>query len=471
MSSKNVLLMIDTVIENTVDVNKLICIGDTINLQAKLYENGVAKNLTGESVTLIIKKSDGTLVENSLLTSGNNEINKILSDQVTTFPGKLEGQLTVTNQLGQRCSTNIFTMEVKNIVGTAKLPTSESDIQSLIDLTNLITQANNAIKIYGDSADAIAGTKDAIEALQAIQEYYNTNNHLLTQNIASAISVNGNLIDKTSEANTTITNLTNQNNKAKENIEALEKYGGIDDLVQEITDARGEYSTLNERLYNISTSIGNSPLYKVYDTADIINYYVDQSNGSDSTGDGTRSKPYATVEKAWEQIPYFYSNYFKIIIVGNYTGDIQLSKKESLLEKYLILTSDDKSLYSITSAIKVNFNSGNNYRFLNMNIMGKITCLRSNIEISRCSITNSSSDFSVYCSASNASIEYSDISNTYSSGVCIYATKNSYVDNYDVKLSGEKGIVSNNGSIVVNRYQVTNSCTTQTEITYGGQIV
>ena len=470
MSSKNVLLMIDTVIENTVDVNKLICIGDTINLQAKLYENGVAKNLTGESVTLIIKKSDGTLVENSLLTSGNNEINKILSDQVTTFPGKLEGQLTVTNQLGQRCSTNIFTMEVKNIVGTAKLPTSESDIQSLIDLTNLITQANNAINIYGDSADAIAGTKDAIEALQAIQEYYNTNNPLLTQNIASAISVNGNLIDKTSEANTTITNLTNQNNKAKENIEALEKYGGIDDLVQEITYARGKYTNLNERLENISTTIDGSLLFKDFNTTESINLYVDQSNGSDESGDGTQEKPYSSVERAWNEIPFYYKNSFKIIITGDYSSDISLSVKNSLNGKNIVISSD-KDLYTITGNIRANFNLLSTYEFNNIKLKGFISSNKSSLRVINCDINVESSNLSLYLKKSDVYIQDTTISNNTNGSSCVHALDDTFVEIWSANLNGILGIKSSTCSSVVCRTGLVNNCITRTSTDTGGQII
>ena len=77
---KHLTIIIDTLIPNKVTLNKAIFLGDSLNADIRVFENGLAKNLTGENITLIIKKADGTVVENSLLSSNTNQILKTLSN-------------------------------------------------------------------------------------------------------------------------------------------------------------------------------------------------------------------------------------------------------------------------------------------------------------------------------------------------------------------------------------------------------
>ena len=56
---KHLTIIIDTLIPNKVTLNKAIFLGDSLNADIRVFENGLAKNLTGENITLIIKKADG----------------------------------------------------------------------------------------------------------------------------------------------------------------------------------------------------------------------------------------------------------------------------------------------------------------------------------------------------------------------------------------------------------------------------
>ena len=189
---KHLTIIIDTLIPNKVTLNKAIFLGDSLNADIRVFENGLAKNLTGENITLIIKKADGTVVENSLLSSNTNQILKTLSNQVTLFPGCATGQITITDSTGLRSTSNEFEFEVQNIVGSVNLPQSTNDIQSLIDLTNLITRANDSINLYNEIAQEIASTSQAAEFLQAIKNYYDTNKPILSSNVDAAILQNSN---------------------------------------------------------------------------------------------------------------------------------------------------------------------------------------------------------------------------------------------------------------------------------------
>ena len=352
---KHLTIIIDTLIPNKVTLNKAIFLGDSLNADIRVFENGLAKNLTGENITLIIKKADGTVVENSLLSSNTNQILKTLSNQVTLFPGCATGQITITDSTGLRSTSNEFEFEVQNIVGSVNLPQSTNDIQSLIDLTNLITRANDSINLYNEIAQEIASTSQAAEFLQAIKNYYDANNPILSSNVDAAILQNSNLESSIESANTCNSKLETENTKAETNLAALRGYGDVPSLFTKmdkftedddgnllyngqpiegvnnasdvnVTAPTGFAGTnVQELLNDIASKAFRFP------TTEVIKYiYVDYSNGSDDN-DGTENSPFKTLTKAWDSIPYILDGAYIIRMLSDYTfdGTVNLNSKLS----------------------------------------------------------------------------------------------------------------------------------------------
>ena len=128
-------------------------------------------------------------------------------------------------------------------------------------------------------------------------------------------------------------------------INQLEQNGGID---QETKD----------KIDNLINNGVSSNLYNPSD--DNVTIFVNQVDGNDITGDGSEEKPYATLEKAWNRIPYLVNTSYTIKIVGNYSinNTFKFTGKHIIHGKgEITLTSGDKENRSnITSnyAIYVN---------------------------------------------------------------------------------------------------------------------
>jgi len=217
---KTLYIPLDTTLDNVVECTKLIKRGDTLTLTIKLFTNGVLANLTGQSIDLILKKSDNTLIESTITTVSNGVITATLSQQATLVQGVVSGEIQVYTT-GTLTSTNTFTFEVSSSLADNVLEISQNDIQVLADLRNLIASGQTDIIQYENSVLAIGNTVSAIEALANIKSYIDTN-LLALQNANATSTVNiPALKTENDKAPTLTTNLATQNTSATSNISAL----------------------------------------------------------------------------------------------------------------------------------------------------------------------------------------------------------------------------------------------------------
>lgn len=374
---KTILIPIDTTINNPVIVDKLIKIGDTLSLTIKIYENGVSKDLSNETVDITLKKSDGKIIETGAVTTLNNVLNVNLGVQASNVSGEVTGEIAIGNSNNEQLTTNSFTFTVSNAVAEVIVPTSADDIQTLIDLVNTISNANLTLENYRQKIDLIAGTDDTLEALINIKAYIDNNLEELESKNAVATVNNNNLQESISTANDTKDELDSANTQAEKNIEAMKQFGDVTELSQTVQanktkldkfteDENGDLLYNGEKISADSTAdaVTTTPISgltgdnsNVQNCLEVISnrvnnikyvtgdktYYVDGTNGSDDNDGLTTTTAFKTIEKAWNTIPVLFENNYTIKLIGTFSNDIILGGKIPLGDYCIEIKSNNTS--------------------------------------------------------------------------------------------------------------------------------
>jgi len=263
---------IDTLIDNTVECPKLVKRGDTLTLQIKVFSNGSLADLTGQSIDLILKKSDGTLIEKVVDTSNvvNGVITATLSQQSTLVQGLVSGEIQIytSNTLS---STNTFTFNVDASLADDVLEVSQNDIQVLADLRNLINDGEVTIEQYKESVLAIGNSIEAVQALANIKLYIDTNLPMLENENAEAVVNISKLKTENDKAPTLTTNLKAQNDSATSNIsilttknaDAVTNKANLDSSISTAGTTKTLLDTANTTKTALNTSITNASTSKI----------------------------------------------------------------------------------------------------------------------------------------------------------------------------------------------------------------
>lgn len=272
---KTLYIPIDTSIKNTVECTKLVKRGDTLLLIIKVFENAALTNLTGQSVDVILKKSDGTLIEKTVDVAdiSNGTISVRPGQQSSLVEGIVSGEVQIYTD-STLSSTNTFTYKVDASLADDVLEISQNDIQVLSDLRNLINTGEVTIAKYKDNILAIANSIEAIEALVNIKSYIDTNlvdlenaNALAVVNIANENIQNDeatqNIIDLTAINNTanTLNGELESNilsgNTLNTDLESNILSGGVlnDDLEANILTSQNKINSLDTENINATNKI------------------------------------------------------------------------------------------------------------------------------------------------------------------------------------------------------------------------
>lgn len=246
---KTIYIPIDTTIKNIVECNKLIKRGDILTLQLKIFNNGILVDLTGQTIDLILRKADGTNIEKTIKTVVNGTITAKLDVQATNVHGIVSGEIQIYDTNGQ-ISTNTFTFVVDESIADDVLIKSQDDIETLAELKSTIAEGNTAIQKYKENIIAIAGTAEAVEALNGTKNYIDNNLDVLQSENAKA-NINILALKKENDRAPTLTsNLKAQNDSATSNISGLttkntEAIANKKDIDNSITAAKATKSGLD----------------------------------------------------------------------------------------------------------------------------------------------------------------------------------------------------------------------------------
>lgn len=234
--------------------------GDSLNLILTIYDNSVQANLTGYTVRLKAMKSDDIpLIQEHTGVAINNNIVTIAADeQLTTTSGKTLIELQFINKTtGQKKATfnlalmvNPSTLEVDGTISTTTY--------------TLLQELENKLDQAGDFFENI---DEAIELNSSLE----TQNTQATSNIADLTTQNNNATQNISNLETqnnnaepNISSLTSLNIQAISNIAAMEGFGDVTQLAQdvnavktEVENARNGETSLDGRLNKFDTSLSD----------------------------------------------------------------------------------------------------------------------------------------------------------------------------------------------------------------------
>lgn len=103
---------------------------------------------------------------------------------------------------------------------------------------------------------------------------------------------------------------------------------------------------------DISGGSGDKNVYDENETGKT--FYVNYTSGSDDNDGISTTTAFKTIEKAWSEIPILFTKTYTIKFIGNYSSEINLSKKIGIdSTSSITITSNNTSSLSI---IKANFN-------------------------------------------------------------------------------------------------------------------
>lgn len=225
---------IDTSIKKTVECQKLVKKGETLEFIIRIFTNGALADLTGESADIILIKSDGTRIERTIdkTNIANGTITVNLGRQPSLVAGYVTGEVQIYKD-GSLDITNNFTYKVDESLADGIVEISEDDIEVLADLRNLIDKGKITIEKYEELVLAIGNSIEAIEALVNIKSY-------LELRLPALESANA-------QAVVNIESLKTGNNKADSNIVTL---GELNDNAEKLKLILSTLTTENEKANN-----------------------------------------------------------------------------------------------------------------------------------------------------------------------------------------------------------------------------
>ena len=313
---KPILIKLDTVTNLSEALYSNIVYSDTLQIKFSLFENSVGLNLSGQTITLIIKKPNGHGIEKNITGITGNTFTINLDEQATCIYGDVEGELILTDSNGTSIS-NRFSYYVKKGLQDG-LINSTDDVQTLVSLRQLIADAQNTLDKYKDTIFEIAGTTDALQALINIREYIDTHLEELTKQNADAVinisklesSINNadessknaleaaelcdnkkaNLNQKINLATTKITdieNSINNANEAKENL--LEVKNATEQLVEEIKPISDKVAQIDKNTEDLTNHINDNTRHfengekvllkkQINELFDLLNFLINQKD-------------------------------------------------------------------------------------------------------------------------------------------------------------------------------------------------
>lgn len=226
-------------------------------MQIKIFNNGLLVDLSGQSIDLILKKSDGTLIEKNVDASNiSNGVVVVQPKQQTTLvEGLVSGELQIYTS-DTLTSTNTFTFNVDASLADDVLEVSKDDIQVLADLRNLINSGQITLDKYKECVLAIGNSVDAIEALANIKAYINTNlPQLQSENAKAAVNIESETAQNT-QATKNISDLTAVNNVASSNISSLNSKNST--ATSNISALDSKNSVASSNINNLATQNTNA---------------------------------------------------------------------------------------------------------------------------------------------------------------------------------------------------------------------
>ena len=222
---------------------------DTLNLIFNVYDNGQAVDLTGFTAILNcnINNTNQVIKNSGILINGNKITIFDKEKYITTLGENVKFELVLSKGDVQKTSFNV-SLEIEKSVLTTTGHLEEVTITALTNLQDQLNQASETIQKLETANNSVS---DKIDKLT-------TENTKAQTNYDNLKNVNDNLSDLV-EANTTATtninNLTIENNKAAANIEAMQGFGDLTNLAQQVETNKTKIAEHTSQLNDLTNLI------------------------------------------------------------------------------------------------------------------------------------------------------------------------------------------------------------------------
>ena len=232
---KPIKISVDTINNATIANYDNIRKGDTLSMTIKIFQGSASLDLTGQSMHIILKKSDGYCVEKIVNSVTGNNFVVPFDVQATLAVGNVEGEIQISDSNGTNIS-NHFTFEVGASLADDIVIQSSNQIETLQQIEALISSYNsnadnlatqNALAIqYASTLESDIATGTTLDT--ALKSDITTGNALdvtlksdisagntldtaLKSDISNGNTTNSNLQISITNGNEVITNLANVN--------------------------------------------------------------------------------------------------------------------------------------------------------------------------------------------------------------------------------------------------------------------
>ena len=215
---------------------------DTLNLIFNVYDDGQAVDLTGFTAILNCRIGDKhQVIKNDDITITGNKIIIFDKDKyITTMGENATVEIVLSKDNIQKTSFNISLEVDKSVLNTTG-HLEEVVITALANLQDDLNKASATVqKLEEENTKANNNTNSlSTENTRAETNYNNLKN--VNDNLSDLVEAN-------TTATTNINNLTTENNKAAANIEAMQGFGDVTNLAQQV-------ETNKENIAEITTQL------------------------------------------------------------------------------------------------------------------------------------------------------------------------------------------------------------------------
>lgn len=307
-------LEIDNVINKVGPTNIKVFSGDwnAVDFAFTLIDASTKKRIAVEGLDhfFVVTTEDESKFQMSDPAAINLQTGKItysLPKAILRHPGKALGQLTVADTQG-RIGSIIFSFQIE---------------QSLIDRVTVAEQEfyiHDFETLRAKFVDLYADAELRKDQLfNDFMTWWNNVQTYLDGDTAAKLSSDVALLKNNLAALTT--EVTNARTATSDGLARANLKARIDAdynaLIAQIGTVQANVDTLASELHDIYRRLS--------DTNEVIHVYISSTEGNDSTADGTEAKPFRTIQKAIDFLPYFLPwNVVFNIKAGTYIEDIRV---------------------------------------------------------------------------------------------------------------------------------------------------
>lgn len=224
---------------------------DSLNLILTIYDNSIQATLTGYAVRLKAMKSDNIpmIQEHTGITISGNVVTIVADEQLTTTSGKTLIELEFINtSTGKKKATFNLVLQVVPSTLEVNANISTATYTLLEELENKLDQATDFLE---NVDEAIIANNNLVSNI-AIANPLNTD---LESNIAIGTPLKNSLESNISLGNVLKPELDAKNAQAQSNITAMQGFGDVTQLAQDVTALKTEVINARETEVDLKTRI------------------------------------------------------------------------------------------------------------------------------------------------------------------------------------------------------------------------